>query len=270
MALHVRFWGVRGSAPWAAADCMGYGCNTPCVEVRDDRSGRLLLIDAGTGIVSLGESRPDLPDDLTILLTHYHWDHVHGLPLFRRFYVPGGRPLIAGPRLGGVEDGWLETLFRPPFFPSTLADLPSSPHVSLFEAGDAQIGGFRIGMHRLHHPGGSVAYRISGDSGDLVFATDHECGDAQRDGNLATFAFNAAALVLDAHFTPEEWERNKGQGHSNWRQCAELASAASAGHLWLFHHKPGRPDVEVKAIESQARRIFPATSAAREGETFVI
>jgi phosphoribosyl 1,2-cyclic phosphodiesterase len=270
MALRVRFWGVRGSVPWAAADCIGYGGNTACIEVRDDRSGALLVLDAGTGIVRLGESLHEPPGDIPILLTHYHWDHVHGLPLFRPLHVPGWRPLVAGPRLGSVAPDWIESLFKAPFFPRTLADLPSRPRVSIFDPGDMEIGGFRLRMHRLNHPGGSLAYRIGGDSGDLVFATDHECGDSRRDGDLAAFAFNAGAIVLDGQLTPEESALKKGPGHSNWRQCAELASAASAGHLWLFHHQPGRTDAEVKVIESRARHIFPATSAAREGEVFTI
>ena len=52
----VRFWGVRGSVPWATADSIGHGCNTPCVEISDERTGALLVLDAGSGIVGLGEA----------------------------------------------------------------------------------------------------------------------------------------------------------------------------------------------------------------------
>jgi ribonuclease BN (tRNA processing enzyme) len=63
---------------------------------------------------------------------------------------------------------------------------------------------------------------------------------------------------------------HRGWGHASWRQCAEFAAANGAGHLWLFHHKPGRSDEELEQIESLARRVFPATTAAREGASFEV
>ena len=49
---YVRFWGVRGSYPAPFATHMGYGGNTPCVEVR--LGEHLIVLDAGTGIIPLG------------------------------------------------------------------------------------------------------------------------------------------------------------------------------------------------------------------------
>ena len=80
--MRVRFWGVRGSVPWATPASIGYGCNTPCIEVSDERTGAFLVLDAGSGIVGLGESLPDIAS-IPILLTHYHWDHTQGLPFYR-------------------------------------------------------------------------------------------------------------------------------------------------------------------------------------------
>ncbi|MBM4198019.1 MAG: MBL fold metallo-hydrolase, partial [Gammaproteobacteria bacterium] len=73
--MQIRFWGVRGSVPWATTDSIGHGCNTPCIEVRDARNGRLLILDAGSGIVGLGQSIGGRAGAIPILLTHYHWDH---------------------------------------------------------------------------------------------------------------------------------------------------------------------------------------------------
>jgi ribonuclease BN (tRNA processing enzyme) len=101
----------------------------------------------------------------------------------------------------------------------------------------------------------------------LVYATDHEFGDPAFDEPLADFAKGAAAIVLDAHFTPDELPSHKGWGHSDWRQCAEFASANGIGQLWLFHHKPGRSDQAMVDIRTEARRVFAATDAASE-ETF--
>ncbi len=87
---------------------------------------------------------------------------------------------------------------------------------------------------------------------------------------LAEFCRDAAAVILDAHFTPEELPSRKGWGHGTWKQCAEFALASGARQLWLFHHKPGRTDEELAAVEAQAREVFPATTAAAEGDNFEV
>lgn len=266
----VRFWGVRGSVPWATTDSIGYGCNTPCVEIRDERTGAWLVLDAGSGIVGLGHVLGDEPRPVPILLTHYHWDHTQGLPFFSPLFQPGWAPSIWAPMLKGVSLEWVQTIFGSPYFPVPFDHLPSRPVVTLVRPGSIEIGGFRVSVQPLNHPGGAFAYRVHGDGGDVVYATDHEFGNSEMDEQLTAFCFNASAVISDAHFTPEELPRHLGWGHASWHQVAALASACGAGHLWLFHHKPGRSDRELVAIEAAARHVFPATSAAKEGVSFEI
>lgn len=262
--MQVRFWGVRGSVPWATPGAIGHGCNTPCLEVHDPASGATLIIDAGSGIVGLGGALGGEPRDLPILLTHYHWDHIQGLPFLEQLYRPGWRPRILAPRLEGHDPAWFETIFRSPYFPVPLEHLPNRPRIELIQPGPVAVEGFEIEALALTHPGGSLAFRIRGMTGDLVYATDHEFGDDAVDAALADFARGAAAIVLDAHFTPGELGSHRGWGHSDWRTCAEFAARIDVGGLWLFHHKPGRTDEELVRIANDARRIFPATEAAGE------
>jgi phosphoribosyl 1,2-cyclic phosphodiesterase len=264
----MRFWGVRGSVPWATPGSIGHGCNTPCVEIQDPKTNSVLILDAGSGIVGFSESLSGAPRSVPILLTHFHWDHTQGLPFFAPLYMPGWKPAIWAPRLRAIDLAWVETIFDSPFYPVPYQSLPSKPSVYLVEEGDIEIDAFTIRAMMLRHPGGAFAYRISGDTGDLVYATDHEFGNAAIDTALGEFCEGAAGLILDAHFTPEELETHRGWGHSSWRQCAEFALKHKVKHLWLFHHKPGRSDVEVSRIETQARRIFAYTDAAREGVSF--
>ena len=98
--MRVRFFGVRGSVPYATSASIGHGCNTPCIEVFDDATDRLLILDAGSGIVGLGETVTADRRDVPILLTHYHWDHVQGLPFFAPLYRPGGVVNVWAPALG--------------------------------------------------------------------------------------------------------------------------------------------------------------------------
>ncbi len=266
--MRVRFWGVRGSVPYATSASIGHGCNTPCVELLDEATDRVLILDAGSGIVGLGESlRPSR--ELPILLSHYHWDHLQGLPFFAPVYRAGDALTIWAPAFGR-DPADVETMFGSPFFPVPYQRLPSRPAIRVIAPGEMTINGFDVSVLPLNHPGGAFAYRIRGTAGDLVYATDHEFGDPQFDAALASFATDAAALILDAHFTPEELTSHKGWGHGDFSQCATFAAAARAGHLWLFHHKPGRTDEELQTIEAETRLLFPTTDAAAEGDCFVV
>src|SRR5580658_266611 len=86
--VRIKFWGVRGSIPVAAYDFLGCGGNTACVELRIN--GNILIIDAGTGIRKLGmELQRELSGSklgVNLLLTHFHWDHIQGLPFFAPLY----------------------------------------------------------------------------------------------------------------------------------------------------------------------------------------
>ena len=254
--------------PWSVPDGIVHGCNTPCIEVFDPRTGSILVLDAGSGIVGLNPAAlAPGPRPVALVLTHYHWDHLLGLPFFAALYQPGWDLTIHTPTLASHDPAWLDTMFKSPFFPVPYQHLPNKPKVRMVEPGRLQVEGFEISALPLNHPGGSLAYRVKGPAGDLVYATDHEFGDPAFDEPLAEFARGAALLVLDAHFTPEELPHHKGWGHSDWRQCAEFAAANGIGDLSLFHHKPGRSDHALEGIRDQAKEIFEATDTACEDTT---
>jgi phosphoribosyl 1,2-cyclic phosphodiesterase len=265
--MRVAFRGVRGSVPWDVPAASAHGCNTACIEIVGD-SGRILVLDAGSGIV--GVTPPPTAPSVALLLTHYHWDHVLGLPFFAPLYDPRLPLTLHAPTLPAYDPRWLEIVFHEPFYPLPYRGLPNAPEPRLVCPGPLEIDGFDVQALALQHPGGALAYRVKGAGGDFVYATDHEFGTPERDEPLGAFIAGAAAVVLDAQFTPEERPRHAGWGHSDWRQCAEFAAARGVGALYLFHHKPGRTDAELSAIEADARRVFVNTHAAREGHTFEI
>src|SRR3954469_900420 len=93
-----KFWGVRGSVPTPGPATVFFGGNTPCVEVHAD--GELIVLDAGTGIrplgVELAKEFGEKPIELTLLITHPHWDHIHGFPFFAPAYESKNKVSVLG------------------------------------------------------------------------------------------------------------------------------------------------------------------------------
>src|SRR3989442_2183704 len=124
MAYTVTFWGTRGSIPTPGPHTARYGGNTPCVAV-EDAGGRLVILDAGTGIRALGlklVERQNGAVNAEILLSHAHWDHIQGLPPFKPFFAAGDPVRTSGPRPGTPPlGGILRQQNDPPV-------LPLAPH----------------------------------------------------------------------------------------------------------------------------------------------
>jgi phosphoribosyl 1,2-cyclic phosphodiesterase len=268
--MRIRFWGVRGSVPWVTPLAIRHGCNTPCIEITDEQSREMLIIDAGSGIVGLGESLGTDECRVPILLSHYHWDHVQGLPFFGPLYRQGSVATVHAPWLDGHDASVARRIFDAPFFPLDLDSLPAPPRIQSLGSASFGIGPFDIATMRLNHPGGALAFRITGRNGTFVYASDHELGRKEIDRELTEFLAGASAAILDAHFTPDEEPAHRGWGHSSWAGAVSLGLDAGVKRLFLFHHKPGRTDDELDEIERQARRRFPDTFVAVEGDTFTV
>ncbi len=263
--MKVKFWGTRGSIPVPEPDCMKYGGDTSCVEVR---CGELLLIlDAGTGIRKLGVhlmQDPAFKGEGHILISHSHWDHIQGFPFFRPAFVSGNTFHIYG---AFKADNRLEDSLRGQmgsiYFPIEMSELPSSFHfIELIEQ-DFFIGDVKITSRALNHPGGCFGYRINDGRNVLVYATDTEPQENGDDSKLVELARNADLLIYDSQFTPEEYgSGKKGWGHSTWRDAVQLAQKAQVKRLVLFHHDPYHNDTFIDRMLEQARIFFPATEAA--------
>jgi phosphoribosyl 1,2-cyclic phosphodiesterase len=266
MSLSIRFWGVRGSCPSPGPETASVGGNTSCVEVvaGDTR----IALDAGTGLRRLGAdllARSRGPVELTVLLSHVHWDHIQGLPFFAPIYVPGTRLRLAGGATGTPLQDTLRRQMSAPTFPVDWNDVPADrSYVELRDGMTTRIGEAQVRTARANHPDAVFAYRVEHDGHAVVYATDTE-HYACVDPRLVALARDADVLVYDAQYLPEEYAGKVGWGHSTYEAGAALARAANVGKLVLFHHDPGRTDHAVAAIERRARDVFDDVTAAREG-----
>jgi phosphoribosyl 1,2-cyclic phosphodiesterase len=182
-----RVWGCRGSLAVSGPETVRYGGNTSCVEVRLD-SGPTLVLDAGTGIRALGVSIDQDPvDELHILFTHLHLDHIQGLGFFPPLFRPGADVHILGlaSSVQSLADR-IATYLRPPLFPVRLADIPAQVIPDAPEEA-VTIGSAMIRAGKVAHQGPTVGYRIEENGRTLVYIPGHEPyhSDDQLDALLA-------------------------------------------------------------------------------------
>ncbi len=277
--MRLTFGGVRGTNPVAQVEFMRYGGETTSFLV-EGQGGEQILIDAGTGVRELGRrlAASAAPPRLLMLMTHYHLDHVVGLPSLGLIYSPHWTLEIAAPAHEDVVVA--ETMSRimdRPFWPLQVEDLKSRLRFTALEQDPAAVlhyGGLEIRWCPLHHPGGCTAYRIDepATGAALVVATDVEWGttpEAFREAllDLCAKPRPAQLLVMDAQYTPEEAGQYRGWGHSTWPEAAEVARRAGIGRLLLTHHDPRRNDDDLDALRRTVQAAEPWVDLARERVT---
>ncbi len=252
----IRFWGVRGSIATPGKSTAHYGGNTACVELSagPDR----LIFDAGSGLRELGVTLfKEANLDLTIALSHYHWDHLLGLPFFGPIFKPDTTLHIYGEaKSDGGPQHAVERQFAAPSFPVPFETLASKLDFHPLQDGDQfSVGAIDVRVGRLNHPNGAVCYRAEVDGRVVVYASDHE-HDGEGDEKLIAFANKADALIYDAMYSNESYALGKkGWGHSTWQEAVRVAKAAKCKHLFLFHHDPINDDKKLAAIERAAKKF---------------
>ncbi len=264
-----RFWGVRGSLPTPSVANLKYGGNTACVEVRT-ANDQLIVFDAGTGIRALGQRlMQEMPADghrIMLFLTHYHWDHIQGIPFFEPLYVAANYIYLHGFKTpeASVERALGEQMSNP-FFPVDTSVMHATRHLYSIGEETMQVGDAVVRTRFLNHPQGCLGYRIEADGKVLVYATDNEHGSPTHDRNLRELAKDADVMIYDAQYTAGEYLSKRGWGHSTWEVGVQVAREAQVKQLLLFHHDPEHSDAFVDNIVIEARRSFPAVMAAMEG-----
>ncbi|MFN2541150.1 MAG: MBL fold metallo-hydrolase [Chthoniobacterales bacterium] len=290
----VKFWGVRGSIPVPGSSTVRYGGNTSCVEVR--AGDEIIVLDAGTGIRPLGlalekEFGAD-PINLTLLITHAHWDHIHGLPFFTPAHHQKNHITVYGPdtAAAGLRE-ILESEMATPFFPVALHDLAGKIDIRILEPGELTLGGVRVRAALVNHPGICVGYRLFTNTGSIAFLPDHEPYDVrlhsargesvrspeirkraeEERALLVDFLNGSDLLILDAQYTDGEYEARMGWGHGSLRSAVALARDTHAHKLVLFHHDPNHDDGQIDKMLEEAKQFAKETAgdveveAAREG-----
>lgn len=290
--MYIKFWGTRGSIPTPVSpqtirqkirqalegaagldlsdeatlnrymDRLPFivqattGGNTPCIEIQS--GDQTLIIDAGSGLRALGYDLMERGyaqgnQQVDILITHTHWDHIQGFPFFGPAFIPDNRLTFYSPfndlaeRFNRQQDA--------NFFPVPVSYMSATLEFKeISESEWFQLGKFRICPMRLSHPGVAYGYRIEDGQSCLVCASDAEYKrvDPANTESYVGFFREADLLIFDAQYDLTEALDKPDWGHSTPMMGAELAYRAGVKRLALFHHDPTSTDEKIWAGKEQA------------------
>jgi phosphoribosyl 1,2-cyclic phosphodiesterase len=295
----IRFWGVRGSVPVPGRGTVRYGGNTSCIEVRAE--GEIVILDCGTGIRALGDELirefQELPLNLSLLISHSHWDHVQGFPFFQPAYEKRNHIRVYGfeggrEGLAGIFSGQMES----PYFPIGLGQLPGHVLFEELKQMEFNVGKIAVQATFANHPGVCAGYRLQAAGHSIVYVPDHEpfhrklclapghkppARDAEafaraEDEKFVNFIRGADILILDAQYDADEYRAHAGWGHSSVDDAVDLALRGEVQQLHLFHHDPSHNDEKIDALLDQARQMAAhrgsslQIEAAREGAVLAL
>jgi len=287
--MKIRFWGVRGSLPTpltparlkskissivqriSTSDLESQesrelflarlpdylfstvGGNTACVEIETEEKCRLVF-DAGTGIRNLGEEivLSKKPAAVHLFFSHFHWDHVQGLPFFGPAFDP--RTYLAmyspNPDLKNILEGQM----KEPYFPIGLDAMGARKEFVHLEGRGIRIGKVDIQYRSMSHPGGCYSYAVQEGGKKVIYSTDTELDpkDFDRTPENETYFKGADALIIDAQYTLGEAIEKQYWGHSSFSLAADFAASWKIKRLVLFHHEPTYGDQKVGSILKSA------------------
>lgn len=264
----VKFWGVRGSVACPGEEYSRYGGNTSCVEVRCD--DEVFIFDAGTGIRLLGEHlKKEQCSNITLLLSHTHFDHICGLPFFAPAFDKNSRLKVYAGHLkphSSLEDT-LQKIMAPPFFPISPGRFLANMHYTDFDAGTSWdiSPTIHITTTPLNHPDQATAYRIDFKGKSICYVTDTEHFGDTQDPRIVALINNADLVIYDCMYDDHQYQAHQGWGHSTWQEGIRLCEAANAKQLVIFHHDPAHTDIKMDAIAQAAQQRRNGTIVAQEG-----
>ncbi|MDR2534978.1 MAG: MBL fold metallo-hydrolase [Treponema sp.] len=247
---------LQGLPPWLFGTIGG---NTSCVSLEWDDPGQLIVFDAGSGIRELGLALAGVQPPITsyhIFFSHFHWDHLMGLPFFNPAYDPSVELTFYSPKpnLEAALTGQMTS----PYFPVTMDAMGGTKRFYILSGPQTVAKApweIRVSYKKMRHPGDSYSYQVNDGKHRFIYATDVELSaeDFFENEENASFFKDADVAVIDSQYTLQDAIEKYNWGHSSFRAAADFAAHWGIKHLVLFHHEPTYTDREVYNILQSAR-----------------
>ena len=243
---------LAGLPPWLFGTVGG---NSPCVTVTPDASNDYFVFDCGSGLREMGMAvnrQNPRPEHFHIFFSHFHWDHLQGLPFFGPAYDPSKKIDFYSP-----EPDFEKSLcgqMSPPYFPITMDNMNANKTFHVLE-GPVSIGQVSICYKKMNHPGDSFAYCLQEKSRRFIYATDTEltAPDFIKNDENSAFFQDADMIVIDCQYTLGEAIDKYNWGHSAFSLAVDFAANWGIKHMVLFHHDPTHNDRKLYNILQSAR-----------------
>jgi len=202
--------------------------NTHMILVGEER---IVMIDCVNNPVHrLQQIGVDFMDVTDLVLTHFHPDHVSGVPLLLMdMWLRGRKKLFTIYGLHYTLDR-MEQLMRmyswetwPNFFPVAFHRVPAVEKTSLFECEE-----FRISSSPVRHLIPTIGLRFDFKSSQSAVA--YSC-DTEPCAEVVRLAEGADVLIHEA--------TGDATGHSSASQAGKVAAQAEVDKLYLIHYPTG-------------------------------
>jgi phosphoribosyl 1,2-cyclic phosphodiesterase len=259
----LKFWGTRGSIPVPGKNTILYGGNTPCVEVRNNDNS-LIILDAGSGLRELGKHLMlnELEDSIHIFISHYHWDHIQGIPFFIPLYKKGKNITFYGEGCSGKRvKEMLGQQMASNYFPINMDEAGAKTNFVEIKTNSVyQIGNIKVETRRANHSSPTITFKITENDKSVVYMPDnelhmkesiHEYSEKEildQDKELIEFCFGCDYLIHDSMYDETSVLGKRGWGHSGNITLAYFSILSKVKNLVLFHYNPDYDDEKIDTL----------------------
>ena len=233
------------------------------------------IFDAGNGILNFEIDRQKNPDagEIRLFLTHYHFDHLIGLPFFQPLFAKKFNVKVYLPNFDNIKGfDALQKLISPPLFPVDLSILGKNVTFVEFMPGEEIIkeNGFSIKTKLFPHPGGVCGYKLNYGAKSVVYLPDVENVGNDTITNLVEFCGTSEILIVDATYSDQEIQTRRGWGHLCMSDLYQLAEVLQHTTIYLFHHEPNKTDSYIESDSAKLRSKYDNVLIARQGDQLEI
>ncbi len=244
--MNLIFRGTRGSTPLIASSVSGNfrSNHSSCIQLKS--ASEPLFLDAGSALgLALRESFQYGKKEFSILLTHFHWDHIIGFLSFYELFSQGIKLKIYSPFPEAEQ--LLSVIYKEAYCPLNEKTIAQSfEYVTV--KGEFQIGNFKAEFFEVPHSGRTYAIQVKEKDKTLIYMPDVNLEELHKN----PFNEKADLLICDAFHTANDKKSRGSWGHSSAVEAVAFAQKIQAKNLALFHYSPTYRDAELNTLKAEA------------------